>query len=41
MNARLRGKQKKQSEVEIKRLQEKYLNPAEKQGKPRSHIGNL
>ena len=32
---------KDSSDVEIKRLQEKYLNPVEKIGKPRSHIGNL
>ena len=34
-------KKKEKTVTEIKRLQEKYENPVEKKGKPRSHIGNL
>ena len=34
-------KKKEKTVVEIKKLQEKYLNPEEKKGKPRSHVGNL
>ena len=34
-------KKVKLSEIEVKRLQEKYLTPAEKKGNERSHVGNL
>lgn len=34
-------KKVKSSEVEVKRLQDKYLNPEEKKGLERSHVGNL